>query len=510
MKLNLLLVLDELQLPTFKQELYGRQEHLDLLGYQIYQCEKELKDHTLYLCQSEWIQSPITGSNTAALLILGVPNDITLCAGIPWASIDSNTVDFLVLCNQVNQLFFRYQEMENALEHAVYAGKSFQDMVDIFSPCVHNEMIMMNSDFYLLAHTYETIHLYQISGLEQYDTTKRLPMENLDFFKNDAIYAQVRDEKEPFIYKASIYACDVMCMNTFYQGEFVCRIVICEIETPFRPYDKALIKYFTGYVQEVYNQTDRKNITLGNSAFSEMLCDLLCGKNVEQWLLSKNLVKYKWDQKSLFQCVCLLPSEQDFYNNTISYYCQLIIQQYPMTCAFEYSGYIICIVNLKEYHYSEEEFFSKFVFFLRDSYFQAGFSNTFTELEKLSYYFKQSEIALTLGQRLHTTEWYHKFQELLFPYMQEKICSEFEPEMLCAKELLVLKNYDKENHTDYFLTLKTYLQQNMNAVATAKILFIHRATMMYRLKRIKEITNLNLNDMDQVLYLLISYRFLTG
>ena len=57
-------------------------------------------------------------------------------------------------------------------------------------------------------------------------------------------------------------------------------------------------------------------------------------------------------------------------------------------------------------------------------------------------------------------------------------------------------------------TLKVYLRNNMNAVKTAKELFIHRSTMVYRLERIEELTGIDYKDPYKILHLLISLELL--
>lgn len=46
----------------------------------------------------------------------------------------------------------------------------------------------------------------------------------------------------------------------------------------------------------------------------------------------------------------------------------------------------------------------------------------------------------------------------------------------------------------------------MNALKTASELYVHRATMMYRLKRLREIAGIDFDDADQMLYLQLSFR----
>ncbi|MEN8076397.1 PucR family transcriptional regulator ligand-binding domain-containing protein [Clostridioides difficile] len=57
-----------------------------------------------------------------------------------------------------------------------------------------------------------------------------------------------------------------------------------------------------------------------------------------------------------------------------------------------------------------------------------------------------------------------------------------------------LIKYDKDNNSDLLKTLKIYLNNNCNIIKTADELSSHRNTIKYRLNRIMEITNEDLND----------------
>ncbi len=50
-----------------------------------------------------------------------------------------------------------------------------------------------------------------------------------------------------------------------------------------------------------------------------------------------------------------------------------------------------------------------------------------------------------------------------------------------------LEAYDKKNQTDYLLTLKQYLEYNASIQEVAKETFVHRNTINYKMKKIKEI-----------------------
>jgi len=70
-----------------------------------------------------------------------------------------------------------------------------------------------------------------------------------------------------------------------------------------------------------------------------------------------------------------------------------------------------------------------------------------------------------------------------------------------------LERYDRENDTDYLNILKSYLDFNNSVEKVAKATFMHRNTINYKIKKIKEILNTDLSYEDSVqLYLAFQIR----
>ncbi|MFC0186882.1 PucR family transcriptional regulator [Fictibacillus aquaticus] len=72
--------------------------------------------------------------------------------------------------------------------------------------------------------------------------------------------------------------------------------------------------------------------------------------------------------------------------------------------------------------------------------------------------------------------------------------------------LVKLQEYDKMHRTNLYETLETYLNCDENQHHAAEHLHIHINTLMYRLKRITEITTLNLKSPEQKIMLMIDLK----
>ncbi|GIP62859.1 hypothetical protein J32TS6_14140 [Virgibacillus pantothenticus] len=69
-----------------------------------------------------------------------------------------------------------------------------------------------------------------------------------------------------------------------------------------------------------------------------------------------------------------------------------------------------------------------------------------------------------------------------------------------------LLHYSKGNHINLFQTLRVYLEQNGSIKKTADELYIHRSTLLYRLTKIKEILELDIDDSENRFNLMMIYK----
>ena len=444
----------------------------------------------------------------SALICLGLPKKKYMKPPLQLLVLDDD-ISLAELSNEVNRIFFEFETLEQKLQEAVNNGRSIQYMVDLIAPYFNgNELQVATVNYTLLGLSNKTVHLYEMSGFDQPGIGGLLPGDILTFFKNDINFSQIRDLKEPFIYGPSIFTCRLLCMNVFHHGEYVSRVIICEDRNPFRGYEASLIRFFTAFIQLVFDLSADGSEILPRSQLTDVLLNLLSGKYVDQGMLEQTLSQWKWNLAGPFLCAVLMLSDRDFYNRTIQYYCQLFNREYPGCCFLEYDQAIVCVADLGYYDGSEERFAENHLKAFRDNNFRVGYSNIFSDITMLQRYNIQAKIALRIGQQRAAFKWFYKFSDIVLYYMKSKITEELNEAFLCSPEILILYKHDNENQSEYLRTLKVYIDNNMNAVKAAGELYIHRATMIYRLERIKKLTGLDFKNLHKLLYLTISINLL--
>lgn len=130
----------------------------------------------------------------------------------------------------------------------------------------------------------------------------------------------------------------------------------------------------------------------------------------------------------------------------------------------------------------------------------AGISGNATGVQSLPQNYKRAlavlKIAIKQGVYLL---FYHNIgiYQLLIEVEEAKVLKSFYKNTIGK-----LEDYDMKYNTDYIKTLKAYLQSNASVQEVAQVTFVHRNTINYKIKKIKEILGCNLDYEDGIKLLL--------
>lgn len=129
----------------------------------------------------------------------------------------------------------------------------------------------------------------------------------------------------------------------------------------------------------------------------------------------------------------------------------------------------------------------------------AGIGGTSEGIMDLHLYYKQASEALRLAQKnLGDNSIYH-FEDFIVSFFLESNISNIEMRRYFDHTLGNLYKYDKENSSDLIKTLETWIENSYNTAQTARSLFAHRNTIIYRIEKISSILNSDLKNSDDLL-----------
>lgn len=136
----------------------------------------------------------------------------------------------------------------------------------------------------------------------------------------------------------------------------------------------------------------------------------------------------------------------------------------------------------------------QFVNLIQQYSIYCGVSTVFTSLTNRHIYTQQAELAYKTAKLTEQTSCCLSFSETLSESLLLQSVKDFLPENIIPKPLHSLINYDQTHETELAKTLETYLYQRNDINKTASALHIHRNTLIYRLNKIRDLTEVNIDD----------------
>jgi sugar diacid utilization regulator len=167
-----------------------------------------------------------------------------------------------------------------------------------------------------------------------------------------------------------------------------------------------------------------------------------------------------------------------------------------------YEDSLLIIGNISDEKYAPT--IEKLKQFFELYYLYACISNPFRSLAELKQQYSLGRQGCSVGQKLYPDTHFFEFQHLNLYCLLQEAAENFSLQDYLHPGIRILKAYDQENTTDYCKTLIVYLENNLNILATANQLFIHRNTLSYRLRKISQLLNASLEDKNICLNLLLA------
>ena len=159
---------------------------------------------------------------------------------------------------------------------------------------------------------------------------------------------------------------------------------------------------------------------------------------------------------------------------------------------YNYSDQIVAVdQNLEHYH--NLTLYKKMTNFLNQCHMYFGQSMCFENITELHTAFMQSQIALSQRKK----EPGISFLEILPEYLVKTLFTSNEADGLMFPSMKNFQNIKKEYRQDLLICLEQYISSGLNLSATASNLFIHRHTVIYRIKKIEDLLNITFSKLSQ-------------
>jgi len=171
-----------------------------------------------------------------------------------------------------------------------------------------------------------------------------------------------------------------------------------------------------------------------------------------------------------------------------------------------YNGQVVTITTRRHTAPVSEAELEQVRTYCEKSGIYCGMSNPFRSVAELPQFYKQALRALELGLDLRQDDIpsLYVYRDHACEHLVNHFREMENPRIYCHPAIRELMLHDEEKGADLTATLYHYLRCERNVSLTADTMYLHRNTLMHRLKRIAEIVSLSLDDPEERQYLLLS------
>jgi len=227
--------------------------------------------------------------------------------------------------------------------------------------------------------------------------------------------------------------------------------------------------------------------------------DCLDGKDIDRERLWTHVCNCAGRQNEDIELILLRNSKRADFNYTSNTSFRLANAGIACFCV-PYHDYILAVIVCG----NEAAFLAKARELLYGDEYFYGISLPFSSVETMPVALSQAALAIKIGKNIPGAV--NKCIDYAYAYLLNRLAEDNgTSDGLLHPALATLKKYDGKNRTSLYGTLYQYLRYERNVVATAKHFSIHRNSMIYRLHKIKNLLNLDLDDINVRMYLMLSY-----
>ncbi len=312
------------------------------------------------------------------------------------------------------------------------------------------------------------------------------------------------NSSKPFLYHSPVSSQpDCLSIALVHENTNCGRINIIQHDRKINYGDMQLLNYLSEIITSTlgsFTATD-EHISTRNVFY-----DLLIGQNVAKETLEFYLQYMHWEVDDPLYVATLIPKDASLPTELLSLISSLLGKQIPGAVTLIVDGKVIVIYNEK--HTSKEQFLSVLKPIVKQNGLSMGISLPVSDIYALDMFLKQAVSAIDYGNLFKDRgddDDMHNFYDYAIDYIIENNGVK-DALYVCHPDILAMLYSDTDTASDRMTTLRSYLNNERSLVNTAQELFVHRNTLVYRIKKITDMMRYDINDVYTRDYMKLSIK----
>lgn len=413
-------------------------------------------------------------------------------------------IDNLILSFECDQLLQAFTSM---LSEGLFSGATIQELTDMAFSYIGNPVFVFNAAFKLIAANKNSsamdAHSMQIineGGFTQYD----FDFVNHYLYRQRPLHEQVKRSDEPVLVTDQRLGRQrlILCFDT---NKDIGHLVISDFFKPFEPIDFDYLIILRNFIYERLQQSEFIKNSMG-FPYEFFLSDLLDKKVTSPKVLQSRFSYVNQEFSDDLYCL-VIETARSFHTINVHRIRNEMENLIPTLKTLLYQGQIVAVISHKsDKRLTDKDYDTLNSFCIKNGLF-CGISNTFENIFNLPDYYKQALRAIELGICHSNEPGLFVYQKYYMEHISHIFRTKESTQVFCDPNLKLLMEYDNKNETDFAYTLYIYLLNERNITLTASQLYVHRNTLVYRMRKIGSIVAYDALTAKERLYYIMSYEF---
>ena len=404
-----------------------------------------------------------------------------------------DTTDIDRALNDILDAFDYYNNWSDELRKDVADGCGLQQLVDRSYDIFREPMAVFDAGHMVIAHTAQYGPDDVDDGWKALLQARNKPLDGFSKMKGQLYQSRyhrgAQELKLPFF---SVHSLQKML---FHERTVIGQIILLEFHRWERKGAIQLLDTFGSLVERWMNHTREEQLL---KAECDIFRDLLDGIQAPAKTLNYKLSMMGWEEG---QEKLLLKLEIPMTHNGSTYPLLSELERlFPDCYVFFHQKYIYILANLSRTPWEDLE--RELDRLLKEYAFHCAVSYPFHDM--LQFPAAAEQCRLTLQTAPEEQGGIYRCGDHALDYIRSIIHTAVDKSVV-HPALNVLKKNDEETQNDLYKTLRVYLQNNCNLAHTARALKLHRNSLLYRLNKIRGLTDLDLDREAVREYLRLSY-----
>lgn len=393
--------------------------------------------------------------------------------------------------NKLTSIFRSLNHIMEAFTNAVINHSDLQYIIELFFEYIGNPAYIVDSSFKVLAvdrrndmrELSAVWRRLEDQGYLQYDIVTQMI--------NDQELSKIEAEENATRVQSVHFNTPFINYNLRKKNKLIGHLFVVNMFKTITPGDIEICSILGKFIEKSMADNPRYQMERGR-LYEYFMSDIFSGRirNLDE--IRRQMLPLKYKEDSFYIIAVIKPAEDNLSELSEERLFYLLEREYACKPT-KYKDKVSILLPIQEME-NIENIMAGLSKIAHNLNLYVGVSERFYGYSFIHLGMKQALVACE-DARCSDME-IKRFEDCALEYLKKEIFKNKNIDMFEPPCLSMLKEYDQKNNTSLLETLKMFLTHERNIMETSKAMFIHRNTLTYRIRKIEEITRINLEDSE--------------